>query len=401
MASIEKRGQKSWRLVVEVGTGQDGRRKKKTKTIKVEDEALLKTTKRLNDYLNDQLHEFKREVEAGEYIKPEKMTFKDFVEQQWRPKFEKLDLAKTTQITFDQHLRIHILPYFGYMHLGSIKTMHVVDFMNYLKSPEAKGNKKNLNDGILAGSTRSYILKVLRSVFNSAVEWSFIAKNPCDGVKWPKVKRPKLQVYEEEELEEIFNTLQHEPLIWKMIIMVTFLGGFRRGEVTALELDDLNFGDDTIRIDTNIPMKVKGKFLIKDPKSESSKRTIVMPHWFMEQLSDYCKEWKKEKLKNMDKWQGGDKNYLFHTGYGIPYSPNSITNWWRKFLKKHNFRHIKLHGLRHTSATYLLENGANMKAIQERLGHADVKTTQEIYIHVTKKEEKKIIQEFDHFQGIK
>lgn len=401
MASIEKRGQKSWRLVVEVGTGQDGRRKKKTKTIKVEDEALLKTTKRLNDYLNDQLHEFKREVEAGEYIKPEKMTFKDFVEQQWRPKFEKLDLAKTTQITFDQHLRIHILPYFGYMHLGSIKTMHVVDFMNYLKSPEAKGNKKNLNDGILAGSTRSYILKVLRSVFNSAVEWSFIAKNPCDGVKWPKVKRPKLQVYEEEELEEIFNTLQHEPLIWKMIIMVTFLGGFRRGEVTALELDDLNFGDDTIRIDTNIPMKVKGKFLIKDPKSESSRRTIVMPHWFMEQLNDYCREWKKEKLKNMNKWQGGDKNYLFHTGYGIPYSPNSITNWWRKFLKKHNFRHIKLHGLRHTSATYLLENGANMKAIQERLGHADVKTTQDIYIHVTKKEEKKIVHEFDHFESIK
>ncbi len=401
MASIEKRGQKSWRLVVETGSDKDGRRKRKTKTIKVEDEALLKTTKRLRDYLNAELIKFKMEVEAGEYIKPEKMTFKDFVEQQWKPKFEQIELAKSTQVTFDQHLRIHILPYFGYMHLGNIKTMHVVDFMNYLKSPKAKGAKKNLNDGILNGSTRSYILKVLRSVFNSAVEWSFIGKNPCNGVKWPKIKKSKIEVYEETELEEIFNALQKEPLIWKMIIMVAFLGGFRRGEVTALELDDLNFGDDTIRIDSNIPMKINGEFLVKDPKSESSNRTIGMPHWFMEQLSEYCKEWKKEKFKMGAKWKGGDKKYLFHSGYGVPYSPNSITNWWRKFLKRNNFRHIKLHGLRHTSATYLLENGANMKAIQERLGHADIKTTQSIYIHVTKKEERKVIQEFDHFQNIK
>mgnify|MGYP001338930686 CR=1 FL=1 len=399
MASIEKRGKRSWRLVIEAGTGVNGKRNRKTKTIKIEDEALLKTTKKLRDYLNDQLYEFKREVEAGEYIKPEKMLFKDFVNKEYKPKFMQQELAESTQVTFNQHLRLRIIPWFGEMKMSSVKTMHVVDFMNYLKTPKAI--KKKSKKSILSSGTRSYILKVLRSIFDCAIEWGFIRKNPCVGVRWPKIERHEVEVYDDEELQQIFTLLLKEPLMWQMIILVTFFGGFRREEVTALELDDLNFEDDTIKIDKAIPMKVKGKFIVKDPKSETSKRNITMPHWFMTELKKYCSQWKIEKMKNIDNWKTGDENYLFCRENGFPLSPNSITNWWRIFLKKNNMRHIKLHGLRHTSATYLLENGANIKAIQKRLGHANAKTTADIYLHVTRKEKSKLVDEFDQFKSIK
>ena len=401
MASIEKRGKNSWRLVVEAGRDAKGRRRREKKTIHVEDKALLRTKKKLRDYLEARLYEFKREVEAGEYIRPQKMLFGDFVETQWKPKYAEKEFAKSTQVTFYQHLRVHILPWFGHMCLRSIKTMHVVDFMNYLATPAAKKDRKNINGGILSGGTRVYILKVLRSVFSAAVEWNFISKNPCDGVRWPKVRKKEVEVYEEEELDNIFQALEKEPIRWRMIILMAFLSGFRREEIVALEMNDLDFENDTIRVDASIPMKIKGKFLVKNPKSEASKRTITMPKWFMDELKKYCTQWKLEKMRVGSGWKGGDKCYLFHSGKGIPYNPNSVTNWWRKFLQRNRIRHIKLHGLRHTSATYLLENGANMKAIQKRLGHADVKTTQNLYLHVTKKEQKKVIKEFDHFRGIK
>ncbi|WP_326839101.1 tyrosine-type recombinase/integrase [Clostridium aromativorans] len=63
-------------------------------------------------------------------------------------------------------------------------------------------------------------------------------------------------------------------------------------------------------------------------------------------------------------------------------------------------RHVKLHGLRHTSATYLLEHGATVKSIQERLGHSSEKVTEDTYLRVTKKMENKVVQEFDQFKDI-
>ncbi|MCT2535694.1 hypothetical protein NC661_06525 [Aquibacillus koreensis] len=81
MASYEKRGENSWRLIVEAGYDANGKRIKRSKSIRIEDAALLKTKKRLQNYLDEELLKFKIEVEAGEYIKPEKLLFGDFVKE--------------------------------------------------------------------------------------------------------------------------------------------------------------------------------------------------------------------------------------------------------------------------------------------------------------------------------
>jgi integrase len=86
LAYIEHRGHASYRLVVDAGYGPDGKRIRRTKTIKIEDEALLRTTRKLKNYLNEELTKFKIEVESGEYIAPEKMTFASFVNE-WREKY--------------------------------------------------------------------------------------------------------------------------------------------------------------------------------------------------------------------------------------------------------------------------------------------------------------------------
>ncbi|MEJ9165276.1 site-specific integrase, partial [Paenibacillus graminis] len=84
--SIEKRGENKWRLTVDLGLNNDGSRNRPRKTITVEDKALLKTTKKLKDYLDDELAKFKQEVLSGSYIAPSKLTFKEFYENEWKPK---------------------------------------------------------------------------------------------------------------------------------------------------------------------------------------------------------------------------------------------------------------------------------------------------------------------------
>lgn len=78
MPTIEKRGEKSFRLVVDIGT--KSKRKRKVKTIRIEDPTLLKTTKKLRNYLESEWYKFKTEVEAGAYITPHKRTFNMFIE---------------------------------------------------------------------------------------------------------------------------------------------------------------------------------------------------------------------------------------------------------------------------------------------------------------------------------
>ncbi|AEG59340.1 tyrosine-type recombinase/integrase [Desulforamulus ruminis] len=404
MPSIEKRGKNTWRLTVETGTKtvvtKDGQTKvirdRERKPIKVEDEALLRTTKKLREYLESEWHKFKAEVDSGTYITPEKATFKEFVDQHWRPKYasDPENLAPSSLVIYEQHLKTHIMPHFGHLRMDEIKNSHISDFKVYLRSPEARKDGK---EGPLWNGTQRYILRVLRNVFVYAhEERKIIPANPCTGVRWPKKPETKIKVYEEEEVIQIIDALYRQPTIWRLLILGTFLGGFRRGEVVALEISDCNFGDNTIRIDENIPMKINRQHLIKRPKTNSSMRTVKMPSWYMRELEAYTKDWKKQMWSVGTKWKGGDRQFLFHRGYGIPYHPNTPTRWWREFLAKNGFRHLNLHGLRHTSATYLLEKGATTKSVQERLGHSSERTTAG-YLHVTKKMEERVAQEFDRF----
>ena len=399
MPSIEKRSKNTWRLTVELGYDAEGNRIRERKLIKIEDQELLKTTKKLREYLENEWYKFKREIEAGKYIKPEKTTFREFVDNHWRPKYasDPDNLAPSTLVVYEQYLETHIMPRFGHMRLDAIQTMHIVDFMAHLKKPEARKDGK---PGALGNGTQRFILRVLRNILNRAVEWKCIAENPCDGVRWPKNPETKVEVYDESEIEQIVEALYQQPVVWRLLILGTFFGGFRRGEIVALEISDCDFRDGTITIDENIPMKINREYLIKTPKTQSSIRKVKMPKWYMAELEEYAtKTWKRQMWEAGTRWKAPNgRQFLFHRGDGLPFHPNTPTRWWREFLKKNGFRHVKLHGLRHTSATFLLEQGITMKAVAERLGHKNESILTSTYSHVTKTMEERAAAEFDRFE---
>ncbi|MCY7477649.1 tyrosine-type recombinase/integrase [Paenibacillus larvae] len=396
MASIEKRGTNSWRLVVEVGYDSKGKRVKRTKTVRVEDQALIKTTKKLREFLETELHKFKIEVEAGEYIVPQKMTLDQFVQDEWIPKYASKteNLSPLTFRNYVSHFDTHISPSLGHKHLGDIKTLHVVTFIDDLGKP---GARKDGKEGRLSNGTIQYIYRVLKNILERAKEWGLIKVNPIIGVKKPKVGRPEIHFYDEVEAQEVISALDKEPRTWRLFILGSMIGGFRRGELLALEWTDVDFDNMTLSINKSISLTVDGHAVEKEPKSKSSIRIVDMPEWYMDELKIHKHEWKKEKLFVGDKWRGGDKQYVFHAGFGKPFHHTYPTEWWNGFTKRHNLKRVRFHDLRHSSATLLIEAGASMKAIQERLGHSKHQTTADIYAHITKKVSRETAEKFDKF----
>lgn len=173
-------------------------------------------------------------------------------------------------------------------------------------------------------------------------------------------------------------------------------GGFRRGEGVALEWSDFNFEDNSIRIDESISLTQEGKAVINKPKN-GSVGEVDRPAWYMNEMKRYRRNWLEEKMLAGDKWEVGDKEYVFHSGLGKPYYYDTPSKRWSKFLKKHNLKRVNLYALRHTTAVLLLEDGVSLKDIRERLCHTKYQTTADIYGHISKKKSKETASKFDNY----
>ncbi|WP_312474146.1 site-specific integrase [Neobacillus sp.] len=393
MASMQKRGENSWLLVVESGYNAKGDRARRTKTVRVEDKALLKTKKKLQDYLDGELYKFRIEVEAGEYISPEKMLFSAFVEE-WRKKYLIKEFSQTTINQYNSLLKNHILPAFGHIRIDKFNTMQIINLFSQLRE---KGSRKDGRGETLSDRTISHVYRVLKKLFDKAEEWNVIKDNPIKKVSKPKFEEKEMEYYEGEEARFVILALEKEEIMWKLFFLGAMLGGLRRGELIALQWSDIDFETLCISIDKNIPLTENGEPIIKKPKTKKSIRIVDMPEWYMEDLKRYKLAWKQTKLCLGNHWEGGDKEYIFHGGKGKPLFHTTPTTKWRRFIDKNNLKYIRLHDLRHTMVTLLIEAGTNMKAIQKRAGHSSVKVTSDIYGHITKKVSRATADQFNKF----
>lgn len=391
MASIQKRGKNSWLLVVETGYVK-GMRQKRTKTIHVEDPALLKTKKRLQEHLELELAKFKIEVESGEYIAPEKMKLKDFVEE-WFQKFATKKLGLKTRKEQYGLMKNHIIPSIGDMRLDSIKPIHIVNFLYQL---EQSGSRLDGKSGGLADSSIYQVDKALRSLFARAKEWKLIKDNPMAELSRPKVARKEMNYLDEEGAYRLLNALTKIKPHWRLFFITALIGGLRRGEIVALEWKHINFEENYIDVEQSIPLFENGQPVIKETKTGVT-RKVSMPEWFMNEMCDFKKEWEREKEDAGDYWEGGNYEFVFQNGLGLPYYPSTATQQWIKFRDDFKFEGLRLHDMRHTMVAILIEEGVNLKAIQKRAGHASYKTTSDTYGHVTKKAADATAKRFEKF----
>ena len=359
---------KKYRISIEKGRKQDGTRNRITETFEG-------TLKQAIDRRDELLYEVKHFQ-----IKPDSnMNFLEYAKL-WLKDYAEINIKPSTLYGYKSCLNAHILPRFKNYKLSDITVYELEKFYNDLRKTKSLNPDSNGNHNLLSEAVVRHQHSLLCVMLNTAVKWDFINFNPCLKLtKPPTVTRKEMKFYDEEELKKLFQHLEYENLTFKTAIYLLTLGGMRRGECLGLFWEHIDFEKKTITIKNNLlNIREKGVYL-DTPKTKKSKRTISLPDICFDLLKKLKAKQELEKEMFSNDWM--DTEFVFKDEYGNYYNPSRLSRQWVLFQKKHNLKHIRLHDLRHTCATYLLSHNVPIATVSKKLGHSNIYTTLDVYTH--------------------
>lgn len=168
--------------------------------------------------------------------------------------------------------------------------------------------------------------------------------------------------------------------------------GLRSGELLALRWQDVDLEKGKVHVRRNM-IRVNKQIIFKAPKTETSNRDIELPATLLKLLQAERKRYVANKLRLGAEFEDNDLVVCWEDGRCI--HPDTMSQKFRRIIERIGLKHIRLHDLRHINATLMLSYGINPKVAQQRLGHASISTTMDIYSHVTEKVEKEAADKLD------
>ena len=209
----------------------------------------------------------------------------------------------------------------------------------------------------------------------------------------PKVVRKEVNYFQPDEIAAIGGALESEPLKWRMITHLLIVTGCRRGEITGLKWEKIDWENRRIKVDTNL-LYSKERGLYEDTTKTGNVRYIPLADETLQLLHKFRAEQNRLRLINGDRWQ--DTGFVFTQDNGLPMHPGSIGSWLNKFSTRHGLPHINPHAFRHTAASVLIANGIDVVTVAKMLGHSQVSTTDNIYAHIIEEVQKSASQPHLH-----
>lgn len=330
------------------------------------------------------LAQFVTEVDKGDFAQPSKLTFKEFSER-WIKSYGEVELAPKTLFHYKQMLNSRIYPVFGEKKLGKVKPLDLLEFYGTLRkehkylSISRDGITREKKSAGLSEKTIKHYHGLICAIYEKALKWRVLkGDNPAKQIDAPRAEKKKARCYDEvqtQKLLEALGPLDGINLKYKVATMLAIMTGARLGEIMGLEWQDIHFDKKVIEIRrASQYLPGKGVFT-KKPKTETSERRISVNDMLLELLKGYQSDQREKGFICQD------NNRLFVTWDGKPMHPNSITKWFPKFLRLNKLAPLNFHGLRHTSATFLISQGVDIQTVAGRLGHSTTATTQNIYSH--------------------
>ena len=323
---------------------------------------------------------FEKECKDG-MISDTRKTFADYCEYVISLKEQRG--VKHSTIARYKSLTDRIYPAIGHIKLRELRADHLNDFYSSL----AKDGQNKRTGGKLSNKTIIEYHRLVSTVLQQAVKEGLVLFNVAGRAELPKVEHKEVQYFQPEEVEAIRNALETEPIKWQMLVHMLLITGARRGEVLGLKWDKVDFDTNTIHICNSVLYNADIGIYESTPKTATSNRRIVLPAETMKMLRKY-RAWQSEERLRLGAFFC-NQDFVFTQDNGNPLHPDSVTDWLKKFSKKHGLPHIHPHAFRHTMASMLYYSGVDSVSISKRLGHAQVSTTANIYAHVMQDADKK------------
>ena len=325
---------KNWKVQVYYRDWQGNRKRKQKRGFRTKGEA--KEWER--DFLQQQTQSV--EIEFGNFLE---LYYKDM----------EVRLRENTMYTKRYIIDLKIKPYFEHKVLSEITVADIRNWQNELL-------KRNYSETYL-----KTINCQLGAIFNYAVRYYNLKDNPCRKAgSIGKSKGEPKDFWMQDEFETFLETVDDKPEA-KMAFQFLYWTGMRIGELLALTYNDINLEEKTVSVNKSY-QRLKGKDVITRPKTPKSIRVITLPDFLVEEFQEYCSHlygiMKHERLFRFT------KSYMEHC----------MVNG----IEKSGVKRIRLHDLRHSHASMLVDMGVAPLEIAERLGHEKVETTLNTYSHL-------------------
>ena len=348
--------------------------------------------------------EFEDQVKNGLFLDGEHLKFKEAVDL-WLRDYGEPNLDSYSLESYMRVIRNYAIPAFGNMAIGKIRAANIQGIVSEMRKR-----------GLAPGSIKRNLVAV-NSVFRYAYKAEIIERNPCDRVQLPKDKPDtELHYFTEDQVTRFFDFIENYPvhaqydeqakiaeqrtnLMWNAYFHLAILTGFRRGEMIALKWSDVDFDNYTVSVNKAFAQSAYKGMYLKDPKTKSGIRTISVD----EETMDILREWRTEaRALSQDLgslWEGSHVNTIgerFNDNFvfidvktGNAMFADTPSHKFKKIIERYNsmcdkgkeLPHIRLHDLRHTSATLLIGENADIATVSKRLGHSKISTTLNVYTH--------------------
>ena len=292
------------------------------------------------------------------------MKFEDF----WKMYYADIEtrLREHTMRTKKYIVELKILPYFGNKRVNDITAADIRQWQNEL---------------IKMGYSPTYLKTInnqLSAIFNYAIRYYDLKSNPCAKAgSMGKSKAEEMDFWTGEEFRKFIDSVMNKRLSY-MAFMTLYWTGMRLGELLALNPKDVDLEKRTISI-TKSYQRLGKKDVITPPKTPKSKRVITVPEFLAADIKDYMDS--LYDLQENDRLFPITKYYLEHE--------------MQRGIKESGVKRIRVHDLRHSHASMLIELGFSPLEIANRLGHEKVETTLNTYAHLYLNKQTKLAERLD------
>ena len=293
------------------------------------------------------------EIENGTYCEIKKIRFKDF-SKEWAETYAKMKTKPSTLQSYQDIINKRLVPRFGEYYLHQVSATMMQRFVTE-RCAEVKG-KTVRNDVV-----------VLKLIYKRAFKNGYIRVNPAEYIDLPKIEKTEMEVLSPEEVRLFLTivTAKH-----RVFFLTAILTGMRRGELLALQKDDIDWKNKQIHVRRSV---WHGQFI--PPKTKYSVRRIDVSPYLLAELRKHVLASPPNELGLVFANEHG----------GILDADTLIKRHFVPVFEKAKIKRVRFHDLRHTNASLRIAEGQNPKYIQDQMGHASIQTTFDRYGHLLKK----------------
>ncbi len=296
----------------------------------------------------------------------------------WLENVSKKERAATTWERYEELVRLHIVPALGQVKLADLTELHIEQLYSDMER---------------AGSTtwnRKMAGMLLTNALGYAARKRLIPFNPAGEVK-PKPSARDINPLTEEQAKKLL--MASRPHRLHALFAVALGAGLRQGEILGLPWSAVDFERGAVTVKRSLAQTKKG-LVLKEPKSQQSRRTIRLPAFVVQALREH----RDRMAKDGRPVEGEEAVFVSRKGTWIRKS-NLIRYVFHPLLERAGLPLIRFHDLRHTHATGLLRRGRSIKAVSRRLGHSTVELTLRVYVHVLPADDDELAAEPDALYG--